>query len=365
MLKLVALVAVMALGFGGVPTPAPHAKPPTQRIVGLGFEDVVDGAQSLPTVARQLDRVHATGVSLSVGRTDWAAYPTSLGPLAQSSAVRETGRDYVAEAIATVGRRPSGKRRSIVLVLDTLVEGWIGRDPTIAGRDVQGAASDSFPSLTQLESGEVGRRIVAMAAEAAARYRPSAVSLTELFNASHTFGADDLASFQAHTGLADWPRTTGGRIDEWDLRIARWRADVIARFVARVRDATHAHGTSLWMEVRVNWSDPGGDRLESGHDYALLARAADRLVLWGYFATRGRPETYLTTVARAAAARVPGQIVMSVGLWGDGDSTITPGQLRRASQATVRGGVRTVWVTPNSRMTPAHWQALRKAWRDG
>ncbi len=362
--RLLALCVAVVLAVSTAPaTSQAAAKPPGQRIVGLGFEDVVDGAVALPAIARRLDQVRATGVSLSIGRVDWAAFPSALGPQAQSSAVRETGRDYVAEAISTLGRRPSGKPRAIVLVLDTLVEGWIARTPSIAGRDLNGVPSPDFPSLAQLESGAVGRRIVALAGEAAARYRPTAVSLTELFNASHTFGAEDLRSFRAHTGLADWPRTTGGRIDEWHPRIARWRADVIAGLVARVRDATHAHGAKLWMEVRVNWSDPGRDRLESGHDYALLARAADKLVLWGYFATRGRPASSLTTVARATSKRAPGKVIMSIGLWGDGDSTITPSQLARASRATVRGGVRTVWVTPNSRMSPAHWKALKKAWR--
>lgn len=357
---LTSLAMLLALP---VPEAEAATKRPTERIVGLGFEDVVDRSARLPTIARRLDQVRANGVSLSVGRVDWAAFPWAAGPHTWSAAVSRTRRDYVAEAIRTVRRPATGKPRKVVLVVDTLVEGWIARQPEIAGVDARGRASDEFPSLSQLESGEVGRRIVGFAGAVARRYRPHAVSLTELFNASHTFGADDLASYRRHTGARDWPRTKSGGIDQWHPSIARWRSKVIAGVVARARAATRAAGVPLWMEVRVNWSDPAGERAESGHDYDLLLRRADRLVLWGYFATADRPASSLKKVAKAARKRAPGRFVMSVGLWADGDASITPGQLGTASRATVKGGIRSVWVTPTSRMTAQHWKALAKAWR--
>jgi hypothetical protein len=360
---MIVLASVVMLLVGGLSLPAEALNRPRLRMVGLGFEDVVDGAAALPRVRRNLDRVGANGVSLSVGRVDWTAFPSVLSAQGWSGAVQRTHRDYVAEAIHALGRSRSGKRRSVVLVIDTLVEGWIARDPSIAGVDAQGRPSSDFPSLAQLESGAVGQRIVAFAGEVAARYRPAAVSLTELFNAAYTYGADDLASFRSHTGAPDWPRTASGAIDEADPAIARWRCSVIAGLVARARDATNAARVPLWMEVRVNWSDPSSSRLESGHDQDLLLQAADRLVLWGYFAMQDRPPSSIQALARASARRAKGRTVMSVGLWGAGDSVVTPGQLRAASQASVRGGVPLVWVTPNSLMTPKHWAALEKAWR--
>lgn len=359
---IIALVSLSGLLALCLPPGQAAAARPTERIIGVGFEDVVDHPQRLPKLAKRLDQVKATGVSLSVGRVDWAAFPWEAGPHTWSGEVRRTQRDYVAAAMAALGRSAAGQRRSVILVLDTLVAGWIAKEPGIAGIDANGRRSEEFPSLAQLQSGQVGNRIVAFAGAVAARYHPQAVSLTELFNASHTFGADDRASYMRFSGARDWPRTETGGIHERHPSIARWRSAVISGLVARARAATHASGVDLWMEVRVNWSNPKGDRLESGHDYELLLNCADRLVLWGYFATEQRKAKYLRTVARVNRARAPGRMVMSVGMWADHDRTISPRQLRVASRATVQGGMRSVWVTPTSRISPAHWKSLKREW---
>jgi hypothetical protein len=332
---------------------------PVDRIVGLGFEDVIKGTEGLGAIASNMDYSNANGVSLSVGRTDWAAFPTVAGSDAQSSSVRRTGRDYVAEAITALGQSKSGAKRDVVLVVDTMVDGWISRDASVAGYNADGQRSTEFASMSQLESGAVGKAIVALAGEVAGRYHPTSVSLTELINAEYTFGSDDLASFKAQSGRSDWPRLAGGAIDAWNPAIGKWRSAVVAGLVARAAAATHEDDVSLWMEVRANWSDPGQSRIESGHDYKLLLNAADKLVLWGYFATADRPASALLAQARAVQDLAPGRFVMSIGMWADGDATITGRQLTAGLRATAKGGVRSVWITPTSKMSASHWKALR------
>jgi hypothetical protein len=91
-----------------------------------------------------------------------------------------------------------------------------------------------------------------------------------------------------------------------------WRSEALASLVARASAAAHANGPTLDMDVRAPWDDPNGDRPESGHDYGMLASAADRLVLWNYFGINDAPASYSSELAMAMAKR-PGRFVMSGG----------------------------------------------------
>jgi hypothetical protein len=360
--KLVAgvIVAIVA-GLIGWHVIGQRATPPAERIVGLGFEDVVDHADRLPELAKRFDEVSANGVSISVGRADWTAFPWGDHSESWSSAVRSTGRDYVTEAIKALARDAHGRGRDVTAVVDVLAERLIADDPELAGVSADGKRSTSFPSLTALTDGPAGDRLIAFVAAVSDRYKPHAVSLTELFMDTYTFGDDDLASYRKATGAADWPRTPSGTIDTNDPNLGRWRSQAVASIVARARSAANASGVALHMEVRAPWSNPQGDQAQSGQDYATLLTVADRLVLWDYFALNDRPATYTRNLARALSDRAAGRIIMSVGLWAE-EGTISPTDLRTASVASVEGGVNSVWVTPTSLMDPAHWEALRAAW---
>lgn len=204
---------------------------------------------------------------------------------------------------------------------------------------------------------------MALVGAVAERYRPAAVSLTELFLDDTTYGDDDLDDFRRVAGTDDWPRTSDGAIDVADERVVSWRCDAVAGLVGRTREAAAAHGVELWMEVRAPTEDAAGDRRDSGQDYALLEGACDRLVVWDYFgiADEGSPTT--SQLADALVDRSGTRDVLSVGLWDSEAEAISPDALRDAVEAAADAGVETVWVTPTSLMDDDHWSALADAWR--
>lgn len=304
-----------------------------RRRLNLGFEDVVELSPATVAHAREL----ATEVSVAAGRTDWVAFPWPGHEDAWSPAVRESARDLVAESMAAIGL-------PFTVIVDVLVEGWIAREPGLAGVDARGIRSTEFASVSALE-GRVGDRIVELVGAVAERYRPMAVTITELFLDRWTFGADDLESFRRFTGAVDWPRTDG-RIDEADAAIQTWRAATVTGLVARCAAAARAHGAALEVEVRAHWT--GHEPDTDGQDYAALRAVADRLVVWAYFALHDRrPED---------VARLASDGLVSVGLWAR-DGVISSAELEVAAAINADVG-----VVPASLMTEDHWSALQRAW---
>ena len=305
------------------------AAPAEERTVGVGYETVVDAAHTLPALAKRLDEVNANSVTISVGRLDWTAFPWAAHP--ELEAV--PGRDHAAEAIKALGTGSDGRKRRITLTVDLLIPGWISTNPGLAGINFDGTRSTDFASVTALTTGPVGERLVEFVAEVTQRYRPDAVALTELMFDNNTYGGDDRDSYMLASGATDWPRQANGDIDVGHPGIATWRSGALASVVAKAAAAAHQNGATLDMDVRAPWDDPAGDRPESGHDYGLLASAADRLVLWNYFGLNGKEPGYSAELARAMAS-APRQVRHLGGDVGDGRQDLRRGPGGRA------GGVR-------------------------
>ena len=360
MIRLLALLSVLALALTSCSGPqtatAGQAAPADERTVGVGYETVVDAPHTLPALARRLDEVNANSVTISVGRLDWTAFPWAAHPELEAS----PGRDHAAEAIKILGTGSNGKKRRITLTVDLLVPGWISKNPGVAGINFDGTRSRDFASVSALTSGPVGERLVEFVGEVTKRYQPDAVALTELMFDNNTYGGDDRDSYLLASGASDWPRLADGDIDVGHPSIASWRSEALASVVSRAAAAAHENGASLDMDVRAPWDDPAGDRPESGHDYGLLASAADRLVVWNYFGLNAKPPGYSGDLARAMAQR-SGKFVISVGMWAT-DGSISAADLAAGLAASVEGGATAVAVTPSSMLDDDDWQALRRAW---
>ena len=356
-LGLLSVLALAATSCSG-PQEGPAAEPASaaERTVGVGYETVVDAAHTLPALARRLDEVNANSVTISVGRLDWTAFPWDAHP--ELEAV--PGRDHAAEAIKALGTGSDGRKRRITLTVDLLIPGWISTNPGLAGINFDGTRSTDFASVTALTTGPVGERLVEFVAEVTRRYQPDAVALTELMFDNNTYGGDDRDSYMLASGANDWPRLGNGDIDVDHPGIASWRSEALASVVAKAAAAAHSNGATLDMDVRAPWDDPAGDRPESGHDYALLASAADRIVLWNYFGLNGKGPGYSAELARAMAKR-PGRFAISVGMWAT-DGSISAADLASGLEASVSGGATAVAVTPSSMLDDDAWRALRKAW---
>ncbi|RRJ86703.1 hypothetical protein EG850_06680 [Gulosibacter macacae] len=374
--RLIALVAAAMLVLAGCSPPGGDTSATTagqvasNRAVSLGFEDIVVEQQDWAAIAGRLDAAGVTEVHLAVGRADWTAFPWSAQSDAESSLVRDTGRDFIAEAIAAIGTAGDGTKRRIVLTVDAFVPGWIAQDNEVAGIDTHGEHSEDFASAAALRNEPVGERLAALVAEVSTRYQPDAVTLTELMFDDHTFGVDDHDLYVDMTGERDWPRLPDGEIDAESPRIAQWRSQVVADTMARIAPGARDAGVRIEVDVRANFDDPAAGRPESGHDYELLLDQVDGLIVWAYFSLADRgPDALEPFVRSLAEAGLPlDRMTISIGLWASGDDfgavdgTISPETMIAAIAGAEAGGAASVSVTPYSRFTEAHWSQLAAHW---
>ena len=340
------------------------------RSVSLGFEDVANPDTNWSEVERNLNAAGVNAIDVSAGRVEFTAFDWPAHPVAAA----KPGRDYLGAAIQALKRDASGRERTLDITVDTLVPAWIKRDPSIAGVDASGQRSEYYASASALYDGTVGDRIVEYVGEIARRYNPNEISLTELMFDGGTFGEDDLRLFRRMTGRQDWPRTASRHIAKSDPSIGIWRSDVLAHLLSRARsevrrvDSSNVCRTLLAVDAKVNWDDPGAGRPDVGDDYNILAKAADRIILWAYIGTDGKEPDDIGRLTRALHEDFPirtSRFTVSIGLWGPNDSTVDvvpPATMADAVRAAETNGITSVNVTPMSLMTSAHWPALRNVW---
>jgi len=371
---VVALPEVRGASPAGASSPDPTSltlgssgQPSEVRSLSVDFDLVVDPATDWAALDAHLDEVGATGVDLSAGRVeftpfDWPAHP---------EAAAEPGTDHLARAAQALGTAPDGTAREISLIVDAYVPRWIEQDPSLAGVAPDGTPARDGVSATQYATGPVGDRLVEYVAALGERYLPDQIALTEVFLDVFSYGDDDFALFQQMTGLADWPRTSDGSVDESSAVTAAWRTEVVVGLLTRVRAALdEVRGglgaqVALAMDVRLSWADPARGDVAAGQDYAALLTVVDRLVVWAYVATDRDPqEVERATAALAAAGYDMSRFTMSVGLWAQVEPpvAIAPEVMAQTVTAAATNGVTDVNVTPVSLMTDAHWTALREVW---
>lgn len=339
--------------------------PPEQtRSVSVELGILTDSDTDWRAIDRHLDSVGANAVDLSAGRVeftafDWEAYP---------DAAAEAGTDHISVAARALNRTAQGTPRQIGLIVDAYIPNWIADDPSVAGVAADGTRATYTASAYQLARGAVGDRLVEYVAALGERYDPAQIAVTELFLDIFSFGADDLALYQEMTGEGDWPRTEDGVPDESDPRLGTWRSEVLAGLLARMRSALDevrgGEGAQilLAMDARIDWEDPAAGDRASGHDYTILLRAADRLILWGYVFLLAPEGTSLPQVTAdlAAAGYDMSRFTMSVGLWSTRE--VPPEMFGAAVASAETNGITHVNVTPLSLMSDADWDALAAVW---
>lgn len=337
--------------------------------LGIGFETVIDAGFDWQAFAQSMERADVDAVTIAVGRPEWVAFPWA-GQEDRWAAQVTAGSDPVAAAIDAVRER---NRPEITLVIDTAMPLAIAADPALAGVSADGRVSDIFPSVSSLDQGEIADGIVALCEETARRYRPDRIALTELILEA-SFGASDRAHFEAVTGRTDFPRESGGRIDQTHPEIVQWRSSVLQKLISRCAEVAAPFGTTIDTDMRVNWQQPGSDREDSGHSYEVALADGNSLTLWNYFALEGRrPEVTAALVAGLGSrfdADQRRRVAVSIGLWSasesdteadtEADTVLSPADLRTAL-AYAWNAAGTVSVTPVSLLTDEHWQVLEEA----
>ena len=332
------------------------------RVVNVGFEDITaEDPARIPEIARRLDSVRATGVSLSIGRLDWVAFPWPAQRDVESSEVKQTGRDYVAEAISAFRCDEQGKPRTIYLNIDTLLCRELERQPSLAGVNAEGHPSKNWASISAWKERGLDARLVELVSEAVRRYEPDGINVTELMFPSYTFGDDDLENFAKFSGRSDWPRLADRTIDSTSEQIYQWRSDAVTSIMKKVADSLDEAGPVLTMDVRspVN-GDPRG-RPDSGQDYGHLLQVVDRLNIWNFRGIASSNRFSTNDLVQRYMKQEPELYSLEIGLW-EGEGSMNSSSVRKELQNAEDHSLPHVSITPTSLMDDSIWSALEMAW---
>jgi len=370
-----ALAGAVAWGLSGR-DPAPRPGAPAGSLPGavgpgaartafrLGLSTHFDAWGDWRDAMRKVEERPLVGlaevVGVGAGRTEWAYFRWAGHEDRWSNHQRgEPTEDLLRSAAGEL--RARGFR--VAAYVDLYAPAWTRAHPGTAAVQSDGTPHPEQVSLAELSDGEFGNLAVEMVEYLAAHYPVDAVNLTEAAYRHTSYGERDLAAYRAATGRGAWPRDWRGRVDADDPSIWEWKSAALERFVARAAGAAHRHGKQLWVDVAASWKDLSRDGKDFGHDYQRLLRHADRLVVWNYHALEGLPASAGRDLAARLSATLPAdRWTLSVGLWGPGGAAISPAQLAETLAASVEGGARDIWVTPNDQLTDAHWNALLRAW---
>jgi hypothetical protein len=335
-----ALLLLLALAVSS-PGHAADPRPVADRAIGVAFDDLAHG--DLTALARRVRAAELTSVTLAIGRPDWLAYPSERGWRAEGV---ET--DRVSQAMHVLG-----DDIRIGLTLDAFAPRMIAAAPGLAGMDENGDRSPLQASAAAL-AGEFGDRLIDIAAEAAERYEPDRLVITEL-TLDAAYGDDDLARFARHSGRDDWPRRDG-RIDTAHPAIAGWKVDELTDFVGRLAERLRPARTALIIDVDLDAARPAVGATGRGQHIPRLLRVADGVTLWAY-----DPDVDIPAVQDAIrTAGLPAdRITLSLGLWRD-DGAADAAALGRLLWSASGAGVGSVHVTPSSLLGPSQWAVLER-----
>jgi hypothetical protein len=330
---------------------------PPIRAVGVSYARVSDSRAEVSELRAQMIEAGVTMVGLTAGRPDWTYFKWETHPESWSSAVRATDIDFLAEDSDHFG---FGHINAIV---DIYAPTYIAAHPEAAAISFWGEPSPLLVSTASLTSGPFHDHVLDMLGYLAGHYPIDSISITELAYRIYGYGPDDLALYQAYTGQDDWPRDRDGNIRVDHPAIGTWRSAALAAFLEEAAARVHAHGVELFLDVSVSWGNLENEGREYGHHYATVLQAVDRVIVWGYTDLAGYRPTYAGEIAAYLAEHYrSSQVILSIGLWGQGQETMTPTTLAEAVASTVVTRIPHTWITPTYLMTEAHWQALIKAW---
>ena len=245
--------------------------------------------------------------------------------------------------------------------MDLFAPASIRAHPGSAAVDAAGRPSAEQVSLAELADGAFGQRALEMIEYLAADYPIDAVDVTEAAYGQTSFGAADLASFRQRTGRRDWPRDARGHVDTEDPAVWEWKS----RALRALRRAGGRRRPPPWEAAlrrrRRRAGRTSRARARLRQDYERILRDADRIVVWDYFALEHLPPAASGALARHLAARFPAShFDLSIGLWSEGGAVVGPEALATALDAALAAGATRIRVTPNDRVTGAHWAEVAR-----
>lgn len=327
------------------------------RAMRLDYGDYAASRADVDSLEILLRQSGINFVALGAGRVDWAYFKWPDQPDNWSGDVTSTGIDFLAEDAA---RFHAWAR--VDAVVDVYAPRYIELNPQSATVSWLGQPSPYLVNTMDLVDGEFGQLLLDMIEAIAANYPVDSISLTEMMYYTDGYGDVDKAAYMSYTGKKDWPRLSNGLINIDDPTIGEWRSREIARFLSKAHAITTKYDKQLFVDAAVTWEAPSNMGAEHGTRYDILLEEADRVVIWNYFALNGFQPEYSQNLAEVFLKKTDGRSILSIGLWGKNNQTVSPAQLEAAILATQMGGIQDIWITPSLMMTNEHWQVLKRLW---
>lgn len=345
--------AIEANSGRSAPPQAPPTPEPPVRAMSVSYRDIANSQSEAALIEARMQAIGINMVGLNAGRLDWNYFQWQGREANWSSQVENSGVDYLMEDATRFG-----EWAHVSAVVDVFAPRYIERDPTSAAISADGERIEYQVSTMELVEGAFGEDLLAMLDYIAANYPVDSITLTELFYYREGYGEVDLEAYRAYTGREDFPRTLWGGIDVDHPSIGEWRSYEISRFIAKAAEVVHQYDKELFVDVRVSWGNLANESRENGQDYTLLLEHADRLVIWNYFGLNEYDAAYTAELARYLEKFGEGKVIVSIGLWGEDDSTVPPADLRHALHALSHTNIPHFWITPSFLLSDRHWEVL-------
>lgn len=301
-------------------------------------------------------------IAVSAGRPEWTYFRWDGHPESWSGAQRASADDLL--DVATRTFHEAGFR--VAAIVDLEAPRYVKEHPDAAAVTFDGERSSQRVSIAELTAGEYRRTLLAMVEHVSARHQVDIVELTELGHYLTSFGPADLRAYRKHAGASDWPRDGRGAVDVDASSVWAWKTAALTALVRDVAEVVHRHRKLLFIDVPVSWKGLERNGRDSGLEYRKVLAAADKIVVWDYFALEDVPPAASEALARHLAAHLPvSAFYVSLGIWAK-HGQVAPDALAEAAAAALRGGATQIWLTPNELVSDAHWRAfLRGTGVDG
>jgi hypothetical protein len=342
----------------GVSQPTPPGQTSAVRAVRVQYTDYAKSQTEAPAIEAHLRAANVNLVGLSAGRVEWTYLDWKDHPELVASSIKDSGTDI----LAADSNRYS-QFAQINVVIDVFSPNYILAHPDKAAINALGQRNPNLVGTMELVDGQYGQLLIQLVTYIASNYPDvDSISLTELSYRLDGYGPSELASYQAYSGNKDWPRQPNGQIEIDNSSIGNWRSHVMDVYLDKLVAICHAHGKKFFMDVQLSWNNLSNVANEDGTNYDLMLQHIDKLIVWGYYYLENYPPEFLQTAASFLSRYGSDHVIMSIGMWGPNNTSMPADLLARGIQASIRGGLTEIWITPSIMLDDNSWNVIQQAW---
>jgi len=325
--------------------------------VSTHFDAWGDWRKAITNILERGDTGLSEVVGVGAGRPEWAYFKWKKHETDWSNHQKEAREDLLLTAASAFHR--AGFK--VAALVDIFGPRYIKEHPGTGAVGFDGKVNGEQPGFMEIVEGDYGRLVLEMIDYVGRNYPVDIIDLTEMTYYTYSYGEKDLKSYAAFSKRPDWPRTRDGRVNRDDPTIWEWRSALMEGFIKKAAAIAHRRHKKLYVDVPVSWADFKRNGRDSGLDYRRVLKHADNIVVWNYFHLEGKSPEVCEDISRYLVENLPrDSFYVSIGLWGKNEP-MDPRTLFEGLTNTMRGGVRRIWITPDSLVTEGHWDEVRAA----